>query len=171
MALHPEIIRTARRLRPAKVCLVPEKRRELTTEGGLDAVQKRKDLKRFVPLLQAKGIEVSLFIDPEIRQVRVAKEVGADAVELHTGSYAHARGAKKKAELLRLRKAAVVACQTGLKVNAGHGLDYKNVGAVARIPYLHELNIGHSIVSRSVFVGMRRAVQEMKQAIKAYARS
>ena len=163
MALHPEIIRIARKLRPEKACLVPERRQEITTEGGLDAVKNRQILRRVIPSLQSKGIEVSLFIDPEIRQVRSASALEADAVELHTGAYANAGPRKKPAELTRLRRAALEAHRLGLKVNAGHGLDYKNTPAVARLPYIDELNIGHSIVARSVFVGIHRAVQEMKK--------
>lgn len=163
MALHPEIIQIALRLLPAKVCFVPEKRRELTTEGGLDVIGKKKVLERVIPKFQAKRVEVSLFIDPDIRQVRMAKILGADAVELHTGSYANAGPRRKRSELLRLRKAALEAGRAGLRVHAGHGLDYINTSPVARLPYVQELNIGHSIVSRSVFVGFRRAVQEMKR--------
>src|SRR3989338_3497155 len=123
MALHPEIIRIARKLRPEKACLVPERRQEITTEGGLDAVKNRQILRRVIPSLQSKGIEVSLFIDPEIRQVRSASALEADAVELHTGAYANAGPRKKPAELTRLRRAALEAHRLGLKVNAGHGLD------------------------------------------------
>ena len=166
MAVHPEIVRIACRLVPAKVCLVPERRREVTTEGGLDALQKKKLLKRVVHTLCAKKIEVSLFIDPEIRQIQASKEVGAMAVELHTGAYANANGIKKERELARLRRAAEEAHRRGLKVHAGHGLDYQNVRRVAELPYVQELNIGHSIVSRALFVGMRRAVQEMKRKLR-----
>jgi pyridoxine 5-phosphate synthase len=163
MSIVPEIVRLASRLRPEKACLVPERRREVTTEGGLDVLQKKRTVRQVVATLSSQGIEVSLFIDPEIRQVRAAKEAGAGAVELHTGSYANAKERGKKAELVRLQKAAVEAHRLGLKVHAGHGLDYQNVRAVARLPYVRELNIGHAIVSRAVFVGMRKAVQEMKR--------
>lgn len=163
MALHPEIVKIALRLRPEKVCVVPERRREVTTEGGLDAVKKRGALQQVIPRLRARGIEVSLFIDPEIRQVRSARALGADAVELHTGAFASAGPRKKQAELARLRRAALEAHRLGLKVNAGHGLDYENTPAVAALPYICELNIGHAIVAQSVFVGMRQAVREMKR--------
>lgn len=166
MSVHPEIVRIAFRLVPAKVCFVPERRRELTTEGGLDVVQKKKVLQRIVPQLQTKGIEVSLFIDPEIPQIRAAKEIGVEAIELHTGSYANASGKRKRLELARLRKAAMEAHRIGLKVHAGHGLDYQNVRSVARLPYMKELNIGHSIVARSVLKGMKNAVQEMKRKLR-----
>ncbi len=162
MALHPEIIRIAKRLRPEKVCIVPERRREVTTEGGLDILTKKKALRRVIPALQKRGIEVSLFINPAIREVRASKEVGTDAVELHTGAYANANQKRKKSQLLRLRKAAVEAHRLGLRVHAGHGLDYENTRAVARLPYVRELNIGHAIVARSLVVGMRKAVQEMR---------
>lgn len=165
MSAHPEIVRIALRLCPEKVCFVPEKRRELTTEGGLDVAQKKDLLRRLLPKFRAKEIEVSLFIDPDHRQVRTAKAVGAHAVELHTGTYANAKGSRRRSELLRLRKAAIEAHRLGLQVHAGHGLDYENTRAVAKLPYLKELNIGHSIVSRSVVVGMREAVREMKCTI------
>lgn len=166
MALHPEIIRIALSLRPEKACLVPERRREVTTEGGLDAFQKKSALMRAVPRLVRRGIEVSLFIDPELRQVRTAREVGAGAVEFHTGSYANASGSGKRRELARLRRAAGEAHRLGLKVHAGHGLDYDNIRPVLGIPHLREVNIGHSIVSRAVCVGMREAVREMKQKLR-----
>ena len=166
MALHPEIVKIALRLAPEKVCFVPERRQELTTEGGLNAWQKRNLLKRVVPRMIKNGIEVSLFIDPEIKQVRAAKEVGAQAVEFHTGSYANAEKKGLQTELKRLRLAVVEAHRLGLKVHAGHGLDYKNIGPVKRLPYIKEVNIGHSIVSRAVFVGMREAVREMKKRLR-----
>jgi pyridoxine 5-phosphate synthase len=166
MSVNSKIVEIAARLLPEKACLVPEKRRELTTEGGLDVSKKKQAVKRVVSLLSRKGIEVSLFIDPDIRQVRTAKEVGAPAIELHTGTYANAAKAKRGRELARLRKATLEAHRLGLKVHAGHGLDYENVRAVARLPHMKELNIGFSIVSRSLFVGMRKAVQDMKQKIR-----
>lgn len=166
MALHPEIIRIALKVKPEKVCLVPEKRRELTTEGGLDLTPKQKKLKTVIPQFHQKKIEVSLFIDPDEKQIRIAAEVGADAVEIHTGSYANARGRKKQKELLRIKRGAGLAHQLGLKVHAGHGLNYTNTRAVARIPEITELNIGHSIVSRAVFTGLWEAVSEMKNLMK-----
>ena len=167
MSIEPGIVRIACRLRPEKACLVPEKRREVTTEGGLDIVQRKQAVKRAVSRLTAKKIEVSLFIDPDLRQVRASKEAGARAVELHTGSYANAKGRRKKLELGRLRRAALTAHRLGLKVHAGHGLDYQNVRPVARLPYVKELNIGHSIVSRAVFAGIQNAVREMKKLCAA----
>lgn len=166
MSMAPSIVKFALKVRPAKVCLVPEKRQELTTEGGLDAIVNRQALNRMVPRLQAKGIEVSLFIDPEISQVREAKGVGAETIELHTGTYANAKGTKKKKELVRLHKAAVEGHRLGLKINVGHGLDYENVKDVVKLPFIEEANIGHSIVSHAVFVGLRQAVRKMKQKLR-----
>ncbi|MBN1687482.1 MAG: pyridoxine 5'-phosphate synthase [Candidatus Omnitrophica bacterium] len=166
MALSPEIVRIALRLRPQKVCFVPEKRKELTTEGGLDAYAKRILLKKLVPKFRKKGIEVSLFIDPLWQQIRTAAWVGAPAIEIHTGAYANAQGAKQKKELNRLRAAAKEAHKLGLKVHAGHGLDYENVKSVARIPEIVELNIGHSIISQAMQVGVRQAVKQMKRLMR-----
>lgn len=166
MALVPSIIKIALKHCPEKVCIVPERRKEITTEGGLDACAKESVLRRVIPQMRKKGIEVSLFIDPQIKQIETAVRVKADAIEIHTGTYAHARGAKKKTELERIRKMAAYAAKKGLKVNAGHGLDYDNVKAIAKILHLDELNIGHSIVSRAVFSGMKQAVQEMKRLIQ-----
>ena len=166
MSLDPGIVRIALKVRPEKVCLVPERRLEVTTEGGLDAVRKKSRLKPVVRALNSKGIEVSLFIDPEILQVRAAKEVGAKVIELHTGSYANAKPKKKQKELSRLKKAALEADRLGLKVHAGHGLNYQNVVPVAKLPHVRELNIGHSIVSRAAFVGIRKAVWEMKRKMR-----
>jgi len=165
MALHPEIVRIALDLDPEKVCFVPEQRQELTTEGGLNAVQKKKVLARVIPHFVTRGIEVSLFIDPGLDQVRAAKKAGAKAVEFHTGAYANATKAGRSRELARLRKAALEAHRLGLKVHAGHGLDYENIVPVKGLPYLREVNIGHSIVARAVFVGMREAVFEMKRKL------
>jgi len=166
MSLDPGIARIAVRLAPDKVCIVPEKRRELTTEGGLDVLGHRKKLARVIPRLKARGIGVSLFVDPEIKQVRAAVTLGADAVEIHTGQYAEGRGRVRLAELERIKKAARAAREAGLKVHAGHGLDLENVGAIARIPEIEELNIGYAIVCHAVFVGMKHAVRAMKRAIR-----
>ena len=166
MALDPEIIRIARRFCPEKVCVVPEKRRELTTEGGLDVLSKEKLLRQVIAGMHRKKIQVSLFLDPSLRQIEAASRVGADAVEIHTGAYAHSGSAAGIRELKRIRQAARLAKSLGLRVHAGHGLDYKNVRAIARIPGIEELNIGHSIVCRAVFVGMKQAVREMKRCIR-----
>ena len=152
--------------RPADVCLVPEKREELTTEGGLDVGANADAVAAAVRTLAAAGIRVSLFIDPDREQLLAAREAGAPVVELHTGTYADADGAAQAAELERLRDAAVFGHDLGLQINAGHGLHLGNVQAVARLPYMTELNIGHSIIARSIFVGLESAVREMQAAIR-----
>lgn len=170
MAVSPEIIKLAVLVKPDDVCLVPEKRKELTTEGGIDVVRQKPKLYAAVKRLKKAGIRTSLFIDPDELQVRAAIEVGADVIELHTGSYARAFADtrwknKVKQELDRFKKAADFAQQLGLQVNAGHGLDYHNVSAIASIPGIEELNIGFSIIARAVFVGLDRAVREMKDLV------
>jgi pyridoxine 5-phosphate synthase len=167
MAATHKMVEFASRVLPDEVCIVPEKRRELTTEGGLDVWGERKRLAGVVKRLKKKGILVSLFIDPEPRQVRAAKEVGADCVELHTGAYAEAKTERSRLrELEKLKTAGKLAMELGLKLNAGHGLNYDNVRPVAEIPGVKDLNIGHSIICRSVFVGLAQAVREMKRLIK-----
>jgi len=164
------MIAFARRVRPQDVCLVPERRAELTTEGGLDVAGEPKRMERACRDLAAAGIRVSLFIDADRRQIEAARKAGAPVVELHTGAYAEARSpGRRKRELERLRAAAAQAAASGLLVNAGHGLNYDNVQPVAAIPQIGELNIGHAIVARAVFVGMSEAVREMK-ALLASAR-
>jgi len=165
-AVTPEMIRFARRVRPHDVCLVPERRAELTTEGGLDVAGNFKRIERACRDLGAAGIRVSLFIDAEKAQIDAARKAGAPVVELHTGSYAGARNsAKQRKELATVRSAVEYAAGKGLQVNAGHGLNYHNVQPVAAIVGIRELNIGHSIVARSVFVGIAQAVREMKSLI------
>jgi pyridoxine 5-phosphate synthase len=162
-AVTAEMVNFARRMRPHDVCLVPERRAELTTEGGLDVSRNLKRVEKACRELQQAGIRVSLFIDPDSRQVDAAVKAGAPVVELHTGSYADARDAKgRRRELDKLRAAAERAAGKGLHVNAGHGLNYRNVGPVAAIAHVRELNIGHAIIARSVFVGIDQAVREMK---------
>jgi pyridoxine 5-phosphate synthase len=168
MAVADEIVAIACDLKPDEATLVPEKRQELTTEGGLDAVANEAAVGRAVKRLKGEGIEVSLFLDPDSRQIEIAKLLGVQAIEIHTGRYADARGADERArELLALTKAAAFAKEQGLHVHMGHGLNYVNVGTVARIPGVEELNIGHSIVARAVLVGLERAVREMKDAIRS----
>ena len=165
-AVTPEMIRIARRVRPQDVCLVPERRAELTTEGGLDVVRHFKRVERACRDLGMAGIRVSLFIDADTAQIQAAMKAGAPVVELHTGAYADARGAGARSrELRKIRAAAGYAAGKGLQVNAGHGLNYHNVQPVAAIAEIRELNIGHSIVARSVFVGIGQAVREMKALI------
>ena len=161
MAATAEMIGIAIKTRPEDCCLVPEKRQELTTEGGLDVIGQQAHLKRSCKALAEAGIEVSIFIEPGIDQISAAADVGAPVIELHTGTYANA-GADVAEELDRLIAAAEHAHQLGLIVNAGHGLDYSNLTPILRLPHLNELNIGHSIVARAMFVGMHAAVREMK---------
>jgi pyridoxine 5-phosphate synthase len=165
LAAVDEVVAIACEVHPDEATLVPERRAELTTEGGLDVVAHYGTVAPAVDRLKAAGIEVSLFIDPDVRQVEAAKRLGAVAVELQTARYSEARPPAER-ELAALRDAAALARQQGLHVHAGHGLNYVNVQAVARIPGVEELNIGHSIVSRAVLVGMERAVREMKEAIR-----
>ena len=161
-----EMLGIACRVKPEQVCLVPEKREEVTTEGGLDVVRNRDQVSQAVNQLKDAGIYVSIFIDPDPYQIDVAKQIGADAVELHTGCYANAKVEPDRSiELNRLIEAGKVATDNGLRLDAGHGLTYSNVIPVAKIPDMAELNIGHSIVSRSIFVGFRTAVREMKDLI------
>ncbi|MEK7764922.1 MAG: pyridoxine 5'-phosphate synthase, partial [bacterium] len=162
MAASPEILKIALDVRPHDACLVPEKRQELTTEGGLDVILNRSRVSQVVKALRDKGVCVSLFIEPDEDHVKAAHATGAHAVELNTGAYANATGAARKKELTRLRKAGELAVKLGLLFNAGHGLTYQNVQPVAALPGLHELNIGHSIVARAALVGITQAVREMK---------
>ncbi len=167
-AVTPEMIAFARRVRPHDACLVPERRAEITTEGGLDVAGKLKRVERACRELGAAGIRVSLFIDAEKRQIDAAISAGAPVIELHTGRYAEARGSKQRSKALeKIRAAAEYATGRGLRVNAGHGLNYDNVQPVAAIPQIRELNIGHAIVARSVFVGIGQAVREMKALMDA----
>ncbi|NWN81495.1 MAG: pyridoxine 5'-phosphate synthase [Halomonas sp.] len=163
MAVTEEMIALAEEVRPAHVCLVPEKREELTTEGGLDVAGSVEAIRGACRRLAAAGCEVSLFIDPEPTQIAAAAEAGAPVIELHTGGYAEASGHEASREHARLSAAAEMALELGLTVNAGHGLHYHNVEAVAAIPGIHELNIGHAIMARALFVGLKEAVAEMKR--------
>jgi len=164
-----EIIDVALRILPDEVCLVPEKREEVTTEGGLDVVVHRKGLENTIKRLHAGGIRVSLFIDPTLERVDVAAELGVEMVELHTGKLANAFTEKiQKEELELLRAAARAASESHLQVNAGHGINYKNIALIHQIPNLTELNIGHSIVSRAISVGLTAAVKEMLAAMENY---
>lgn len=165
MAATEEIIRIALKERPDAVCLVPEKRAELTTEGGLDVAAHGKSLKQGIRRLRHKGIEVSIFVDPDPRQVIASKELNADAVEIHTGAYAEAKGKAQARELERIHRAVQTAREIGIGIHAGHGLTYWNVSRIAAIPEIEELNIGHSIISRAVLVGLERAVREMKALV------
>ena len=165
-SLEEDIVAFACRIRPDAVCLVPEDRREVTTEGGLDVLAERRRLARAIPRLRARRAEVSLFVDPDLRQIAAAADVGAEFIELHTGRYADARGKKRGHELARLRTAAVFARDHGLRVNAGHGLDYENVGPIAALPHVEELNIGFAIVARALDVGVGEAIGKMATLVR-----
>lgn len=165
-AIAPEMIEIATRVKPDQVTLVPERREEVTTEGGLDVITHREAVAAAVQRLQEAGIVVSLFIDPSPAQIECSASLGVAAVELHTGCYANAAGpAEEKRQLSELVAAAAAVHATGLKLAAGHGLTYRNVAAVAQIGAMGELNIGHSIVARAVFTGLTQAVREMKALI------
>ena len=168
-AVTTEMLHIACKVLPQDVCLVPEKRTELTTEGGLDVAGAFVVVKAAVDQLQAHGIRVSLFIDPDERQIRCAAETGARIIELHTGAYAESQGERAQQEIERLRSAIAVAFSLGLKVNAGHGLHYGNVASIAALDGIAELNIGHAIVAQAVFDGWDAAVRNMK-AIMVKAR-
>ena len=167
MAISDDIMAIAKAIAPSAACLVPERREELTTEGGLDVAQDRRRVAEAVEQLSRVGTTVSLFIDPVAEQIDAAREVGAPYVEFHTGAYAGARtDAERAGELSRLREMAAYAASLGLHVNAGHGLGYHNVEAVAAIAEIEELNIGHSIIARAVFSGLGEAVAAMKALIR-----
>ena len=167
MAATQEMVKIAYEVKPDLVTLVPERREELTTEGGLDVTGQRDALAQAVRHLKDGDIQVSLFIDPDLDQVRAAHKLSADRIELHTGRYCEARKAKERArELIRVVDAARAGAKLGLGVAAGHGLNYQNVEAIARIPEIDELNIGHAIVARAVLVGMDRAVRDMLQLMQ-----
>lgn len=168
MGNAPEVVEIALQVRPDFACLVPEKREEVTTEGGLDAVHQAGALAETTRRLQAAGTRVSFFIDPDPAQVAAAARCGADMVELHTGTYANTDGAAREAELLRLIDAARQAHGLGLQVNAGHGITTGNLRGLFRIPHLVELNIGHHLISRSISLGLAQAVREMLAVMAEY---
>lgn len=166
IAITDEMLAIAARVRPRDCCLVPERRQELTTEGGLDVIGQHSLVTSACQQLAASGIRVSLFVDPDLRQLDAAREAGAPVVELHTGAYAEANNpAGRRAEFERLVQSVRHGTEIGLEVNAGHGLNYHNVQPVAALPDLQELNIGHAIISRAIFVGMVEAVREMKRLL------
>jgi pyridoxine 5-phosphate synthase len=168
MAALPEIAEIACAVKPDECTLVPERREEVTTEGGLDVIRNQDAVKRVTQRLRSAHIDVSLFIDPDKSQVEMSRALGAKSVEIQTARYSEARTeSARRRELTQLLEASAYAKQVGLNVHMGHGLNYDNVQAVARIPGVEELNIGHSIVSRAVFVGMERAVRDMKDALRA----
>jgi pyridoxine 5-phosphate synthase len=171
MANADEIIAIALKLKPEIVCIVPERRQEVTTEGGLDVVANEKSLAGTRKKMNDAGIEVSLFIAPDAQQIEAGARIGSQFIELHTGQYAEhfADARARETELKRLISGAKLAHSLGLRVNAGHGLNYENLLTLFAVPHLEELNIGHSIVSRAVFAGMESAVKEMLHVMKGYA--
>ena len=169
MALAAPIVRIALQLKPDQVCLVPEKRQEITTEGGLDLVRHRRAARQIVKKMHEADIETSIFIDPVVDQIKVSADIGADSVELHTGKYANARTQRQSIRTLRaLEKGLITGLELDLDVHAGHGITYYNVGPLASMPGFSEFNIGHSIIARSVFVGLRQAVREMKALLDKF---
>jgi len=169
MGNTPEILDAVLRIVPDEVCLVPEKREEITTEGGLNVVANAKELEPTVKRLHAAGIRVSLFVDPTLEQVDASAELGVEMVELHTGKLANAFSEKiEKEEMENLQAAALCASELGLQVNAGHGINYVNISLIHKIPHLTELNIGHAIISRAIVVGLESAVREMRNAMEGY---
>ena len=163
MAVTDEMLSIAERIKPQDCCLVPEKREELTTEGGLDVLGQEARMLDACLRMREAGVRVSLFIDADKAQIEAAVRVGAPVIEIHTGHYATARGEAQQAELARIREAAMYAASLGLHVNAGHGLHYHNVQPIAAIPEMRELNIGHAIIARAIFSGLGEAVREMKR--------
>jgi pyridoxine 5-phosphate synthase len=168
MGNAPEIVAIALAVRPHDACLVPENRNEVTTEGGLDCLTHRNALAGTIGKLHNVGTVVSLFIDPDPDQIRAAADLKAEYIELHTGAFANAAGEARKAELQRLIEGAKLAHDLGLRINAGHGLNYANVRELFAVPHLEELNIGHSIISRALLTGLATAVAEMKSICQAY---
>ncbi|MGE5302996.1 MAG: pyridoxine 5'-phosphate synthase [Alphaproteobacteria bacterium] len=166
MAVTAAMVAFAEQARPDDACFVPEKREELTTEGGLDVVSRQARIKDAVNRLQAGGIKVSLFIDPQRKQIEAAHAAGAHAVEIHTGAYCNASGYSREKERQAVNAAAQLAQSLGLEVHGGHGLNYENVIPIAAIPEIVELNIGHSIIARAVIVGIEQAVREMKGLVE-----
>jgi pyridoxine 5-phosphate synthase len=167
MAVTDDMLAFAERIRPRDCCLVPERREELTTEGGLDVAGQLPVVRAACERLKAAGVRVSLFIDADPRQIAAAAECGAPCIEIHTGHFADATAARAVAELARIRDAVRQGMAAGLRVNAGHGLHYQNVADIAEIPEIQELNIGHAIIARAIFSGLAEAVAEMKRLMRA----
>jgi pyridoxine 5-phosphate synthase len=166
MGNTPEIVGIALKVQPEEVCLVPENRQEVTTEGGLDVVGQLAALRPTVDRLRAAGIRVSMFIEPSRAQIEASHALGAEMVELHTGAFANAQGEAQTAEWARIKAGAELGHALGLQVNAGHGINYTNIALIRDVPHLEELNIGHSIVARALFVGLESAVREMITAMQ-----
>ena len=168
MGATPAMLDFALSLKPDFVCLVPERREEITTEGGLSVAGHEAELQPLVAALQANGTKVSMFIDPAPEQVRASAGIGADMIELHTGRFANTLGEERAAETARLAAAATLGHELGLEVHAGHGIQIANLAELNAVPYLTELNIGHTIIARAIFTGLTSAVREMKDAIDSY---
>jgi len=166
MAMTDEMLTIALKARPHAVCIVPEKREEVTTEGGLDAVRFEKELTPFVKKLQDKGSRVSLFINNEHEQIHAANRIGARVIEIHTGHYCHLTGKARNEELTKISEAAMLGRALGLEIHAGHGLSFDNVSHIAAIPEIVELNIGHFLIGESVFIGLEKAIKEMRRRMK-----
>ncbi len=166
MAVNPAMIRLANKYKPEWCCFVPEKRQELTTEGGLDVIKNKKYIKSAIEKLQSRGVEISLFIAPDMAQVKASFEVGADAIEFHTGHWVLYKGLKKQNEWKRLKKAATMAYHLGLRVHAGHGLDYHHTKLIKKLPHLKEVNIGHFLVCEALKKGLNSSVRKMVQILK-----
>lgn len=165
MAMNEEMLANAIKVSPEDVCLVPEKREEITTEGGLDVLNQQDKVAHYIETLHHAGIRVSLFIAADVQQIQAAYDVGARVIELHTGTYADAPIHQNQNELQRIRAAAEFASKLGMTVNAGHGLTIQNVAPIAQIPQIVELNIGHSLISQAVFLGLPEAIRQMKEAM------
>lgn len=167
MAANPEIIAIALRIKPDLVTLVPEKRRELTTEGGLDVLRQQSKLAKVIQQFHRRKIAVSVFIDPQRDQLRAAREIGSDMIEIHSGEYAEATTpAQRRKHLIRIREMARFGCELGLIVNAGHGLNYANIKPIASLSDIEEVSIGHAVITRALFVGLEEAVREMVKLVK-----
>ena len=165
MAVTPAMLVLAENVRPYAACFVPEKREELTTEGGLDVASHQEKIREAMQRLQGLGVRVSLFVDPETAQIEASHDAGAHAVEIHTGAYCNALGTERDKQLLVIREASKLAQSLGLEVHGGHGLNYDNVLAIAQISQMAELNIGHSIIARAIIVGIEQATREMKEIL------
>ena len=165
MAVTPAMLAFAENVRPDDACFVPEKREELTTEGGLDVASHRQKIREATERLQSLGVRVSLFVDPEPAQIEASRAAGAHAVEIHTGAYCDLLGVERDKQLQAIVEASKLAQSLGLEVHGGHGLNYENVFAIAQIPEMAELNIGHSIIARAIIVGIERATREMKDLL------
>ena len=171
MAATEEMVHIASKLKPMRICIVPENREELTTEGGLDIVNKYSEIKNHINCLISSGIKVSLFIDPETDQIQAAKNVGVNIIELHTGSYANSENKFILSELNRLKHASQFASKLGLEVHAGHGLSYRNIEKNIGIPEIKEVNIGHFLIGESIYIGIEKAVRKMRQLIDSAKRN